>query len=64
MSELYHLASDPGEDHNLINDPAYANKLKELQTQLAQLLQKAGANPDKMPLDEGIKSELPEQSIR
>ena len=64
MAELYHLASDPAEDHNLINNPAYAAKLKELKLQLAQLLKKAGAEPDKMPLDEGIKSELPEQSIR
>ncbi len=64
MSELYHLASDPGEDRNLINNPAHAKKLKELQSQLAQLLKKAGADPDKMPLDEGIKAELPDQSIR
>jgi N-acetylglucosamine-6-sulfatase len=64
MAELYHLASDPGEGRNLISDPAYAGKLKELQNQLTQLLKKAGADPDKMPLDEGIKSELPEQSIR
>ncbi|GHB52522.1 sulfatase family protein [Persicitalea jodogahamensis] len=64
MAELYNLANDPGEDHNLINDPAYATKLKELQNELATLLRKAGAEPDKMPLDEGIKSELPEQSIR
>jgi arylsulfatase A-like enzyme len=64
LSELYHLASDPDEYRNLLNDPAHAGKLKELQTQLAQLIKKAGAEPDKMPLDEGIKSELPEQSIR
>lgn len=64
LAELYHLAADPGEDHNLIDNPAYTEKLKELQAQLAQLLKKTGAEPDIMPLDEGIKSELPEQSIR
>ncbi|GAA4462841.1 sulfatase [Nibrella saemangeumensis] len=64
MAELYHLAVDPGEDHNLINDRNYAGKVNELKRELAALLKKTGANPDKMPLDEGIKSELPEQSIR
>jgi len=64
LAELYHLAVDPGEDHNLINNPAYAGKVKELKTELAKLLHKTGADPDKMPLDEGIKTELPEKSIR
>jgi arylsulfatase A-like enzyme len=64
LAELYHLAVDPGEEHNLINNPAYAGKLKELRTELARQLKKTGAHPDKIPLDEGIKAELPEQSIR
>lgn len=64
MAELYHLSADPQEDHNLINDPRYADKLKELKGELARLLHEAGADPDKMPLDEGIKTELPEKSIR
>lgn len=64
MAELYHLATDPGETKNLIRDPAYAPKLKELQAELALLLKKTGAEPDKMPLDEGIKTELPAQAIR
>jgi N-acetylglucosamine-6-sulfatase len=64
MAELYHLSVDPQEDHNLINDPRYADKLKELKGELARLLHEAGADPDKMPLDEGIKTELPEESIR
>ncbi len=28
--ELYHLADDPGEDHNLANDPAYAADLERM----------------------------------
>jgi arylsulfatase A-like enzyme len=64
LAELYHLAADPGEDRNLIKDPRYAGKVQELQAELAQLLQKTGAHPDKMPVDEGIKTELPEKSIR
>jgi hypothetical protein len=58
------FAAGPGEDHNLIHDPRYAGKVKELKGELAQLLQKTGAQPDKMPVDEGIKTELPEKSIR
>ncbi|WP_247236339.1 sulfatase [Telluribacter sp. SYSU D00476] len=64
MAELYHIAADPGEDHNLISDPKYAGKLKELKAELARQLKMTGAHPDRMPLDEGIKSELPEQSVR
>jgi N-acetylglucosamine-6-sulfatase len=64
MAELYHLAADPGENQNLINRSEYADKVRELKKELGQLLQKAGAEADKMPVDEGIKSELPEKSIR
>lgn len=64
MAELYHLAVDPEENVNLINDPRYADKVLELKDQLAKLIRAAGAEPDKMPLDEGIKTELPEESIR
>jgi len=31
---------------------------------LARLLRQTGTLPDKMPLDEGVKMELPEESIR
>ncbi len=63
-AELYHLASDPGERRNLVDDPAHAETLRELQAELARLLAEAGAIPDRMPIDEGIKTELPEESIR
>lgn len=64
MAELYDLKNDPGETNNLINDPACAEKVRELQAELKRLMQEADALPDKMPLDEGVKSELPEESIR
>ena len=64
MAELYNLKDDPGERNNLINDPRHADLVKDLQTQLEQLLKDTGAVPDKMPLDEGVKMELPEESIR
>lgn len=64
MAELYHIAVDPDENQNLIHDPQFADKVIELKAELARLLRSTGADPDKMPLDEGIKTELPEKSIR
>jgi len=63
-AELYHLKTDPGERRNLIDDPKYAAKVAELKAELKRLMQETGALPDKMPLDEGVKTELPEESIR
>ena len=59
MAELYDLRNDPLEMRNLISDPASADKRKELQIQLEQLMQRHQALPDNMPLDEGIRNELP-----
>ncbi len=64
MAELYNLRNDPEERHNLIDDPAFAPVLHELRTQLDQLIADSGAVPDRMPLDEGIKGELPDAKIR
>ena len=64
MAELYDLKADPGEINNLIDDPTYKGKIDELKAELARLMKETDALPDKMPLDEGIKSELPEESIR
>ncbi|MFZ2639935.1 MAG: sulfatase [Verrucomicrobiia bacterium] len=65
-AELYNLANDPDERHNLIADPASAKKLKELQAELVRLMKATGLTPktDKMPLDEGVKQQLPDQKIR
>ncbi len=64
LAELYNLKEDPGETKNLINEVKYVGKVAELKAELQRLLEAAGALPDKMPLDEGIKTELPEKSIR
>jgi N-acetylglucosamine-6-sulfatase len=64
MAELYHLPSDPQEARNLIYDPRYVNVVTELQAELERLLEQTGAVPDRMPLDEGIKAELPDLKIR
>lgn len=63
-AELYDLAADPQELRNLIEDPAHANRAKEMAQQLASRLAATGALPDRMPLDQGIQLELPEESIR
>ena len=64
LAELYNLKEDPKEKINLIKDPRYISVVNELRAELSRLLKETGAVPDKMPLDEGVKMELPEESIR
>lgn len=64
MAELYDLKNDPGELKNLIDDPKFTAKSQELQVKLATLEEESGLAEDKMPLDEGVKKELPDQKIR
>jgi arylsulfatase A-like enzyme len=66
MAELYDLKNDPGERVNRINDPAAAATLAELKEELNRLMSGLGltAQNDRMPIDEGIKTELPDQKIR
>lgn len=54
----------PMETNNLIDDPRQAKRVQQLKDQLTQLMQDAGIEQDTMPLDQGIKTKLPEQSIR
>lgn len=65
-AELYNLAADPDERHNLIADPAGAAMLATLRGELARLMAAEGlaAGHDPMPLDEGIQQRLPDASIR
>jgi len=63
-AELYNLREDPGELHNRIDDPACADMLAALRDELERLQRECGALPDRMPLDEGVKLELPARSIR
>ena len=66
LAELYNIEFDPEERHNLIANPKYAATVKDLQAELARLMQTTGLTPanDKMPLDQGIKQELPDAKIR
>lgn len=64
LAELYDLAADPNEGKNLIADPAHAGTVKELQAELLRLMKETGIEKDVMPLDGGIKTELPDFRIR
>jgi N-acetylglucosamine-6-sulfatase len=66
LAELYDLRNDPGELKNLINAPASASRIETLKKELARLMAATGLTPetDRMPIDEGIKKELPDQRIR
>jgi arylsulfatase A-like enzyme len=64
LAELYDLKSDPDETTNLIALPEHAQTVADLQKELSRLIAAADGIPDKMPLDEGIKSALPAQAIR
>jgi N-acetylglucosamine-6-sulfatase len=63
-AELYDLKADPEEATNLIDDPRHAQTVERLKGELARLIRASGVTQDRMPLDEGIKGELPDQKIR
>ncbi|MBM3845284.1 MAG: sulfatase [Verrucomicrobia bacterium] len=64
--EMYHLKSDPGERRNLAGSGRHSTVRQSLESQLARLLAAEGLTPDRdrMPLDEGVKRELPDAKIR
>ena len=66
LPEMYDLAADPGELVNLAADPAHGAVRAELEQRLAALLERHGLGPgrDPMPLDEGIKPQLPDARVR
>lgn len=64
LAELYDLTADPEETKNLIRVPSQEPVIAELAAELDRLIAAADGLPDKMPLDEGIKSSLPDLKIR
>ncbi len=66
LPELYYLKSDPEERVNLAADSAHRKTITLLQRELERSMKVTGLDPkrDPMPLDAGIKSELPDQKIR
>lgn len=66
QAELYNIEFDPEERHNLIDRPKYQPVVQQMQRELEQVMAEVGLTPasDRMPLDEGIRQELPDQKIR
>ena len=65
MAELYDLQKDPGETTNLIAQQGKEKLIDRLTKELDRLIAHAHAGkPDLMPMDEGIKGELPDEKIR
>jgi arylsulfatase A-like enzyme len=64
MAELYDIQNDPEEATNLIERAGMQPMVAELRAELARLMKEADGLPDMMPLDEGIKTGLPEKGIR
>ena len=66
IGELYNVKADPDERYNLFAEPKQATRIEELKTLLTQLMKETGLTPqtDKMPIDEGIKKDLPDAKIR
>lgn len=65
MAELYDLQNDPHETTNLINKEQYKDLVEELREELdTRIKEMVPGGVDKMPLDEGIKTELPDKKIR
>ena len=66
MAELYNVEFDPEERHNLIATPKYAAVVTQMRAELARVMADVGLDEsnDRMPVDEGIKSALPDQKIR
>jgi N-acetylglucosamine-6-sulfatase len=63
-AELFDLVADPQELRNRAGDADAVAVVAELQAELARQLRATGADPDPMPLDEGIKAALPDAKIR
>jgi len=65
MAELYDLQNDPEERYNLIGDKKNIKLIRALSKELDGLIAEANPDtPDTMPMDEGIKGELPDEKIR
>ncbi|MCA8989521.1 MAG: sulfatase, partial [Planctomycetaceae bacterium] len=65
MAELYDLENDPHEFHNLIEVPEHKALIEDLNRQLNELIAATGDRSWKtLPMDEGIKTELPDAKIR
>jgi len=64
--ELYDLRADPDERRNLARDAAHAGTLERMRHELLRAMSDVGLTPeaDRMPLDAGVRRELPDPKIR
>jgi N-acetylglucosamine-6-sulfatase len=62
-AEVYNLKEDPLETKNLVDDPGVAAMVRQLRDEHERLKREA-ADPDLMPVDEGIKQTLPADAHR
>jgi hypothetical protein len=58
------FAEQPNVLFILTDDPEHKDLVTTLRKELDRLIAESGAVPDKMPMDEGIKGELPDEKIR
>jgi N-acetylglucosamine-6-sulfatase len=63
-AELYNLKADPLETQNLIDDPGSAGKRAELTAMMRDLRARSGGPAERMPLDGGIRQELPGKAVQ
>lgn len=64
LMEFYDLENDPEERQNLAASPQHQVNLMQMNRELMKLIRDLKLENDPMPIDEGIQSQLPEQSIR
>jgi N-acetylglucosamine-6-sulfatase len=66
LDELYNIEFDPEERHNLVANTKYATVVECMKVELSKAMKEVGltTQSDKMPIDEGVKQELPDQKIR
>lgn len=66
LAELYNIEFDPEERYNLVANPKYASVVRQMRIELLKAMRDVGLTPanDIMPLDEGIKTDLPDKKIR
>ena len=65
MPELYDLRADPQETINLIARESHQSLIAKLRAELDQRIQATHPDgKDNMPIDQGIKGELPDEKIR
>ncbi len=64
--ELSNLKYESEDRFNLFEAPNQSARITELSDELTRLMKETGLTPenDKMPIDEGIKQELPDAKIR